>query len=91
MKDTGGQSQRALKAREKVESLTNELDVLPEVLSFKYDDAAFSDYAKGKLSHDDIIEIAGYLLINRPIFFQKKLLATGIPMYSLMKHKILSR
>ncbi|WLI82906.1 UvrD-helicase domain-containing protein [Vibrio parahaemolyticus] len=68
MKDTGGQSQRALKAREKVESLTNELDVLPEVLSFKYDDAAFSDYAKGKLSHDDIIEIAGYLLINRPIF-----------------------
>lgn len=67
-KDNGGQSQGALKARRKIESLTNDLNLLQEVLSFRYDDVAFSDYAKGKLSHEDIIEIAGYLLISRPIF-----------------------
>lgn len=67
-KDNGGQSRVALKAREKIESLTSDLAVLPEVLSFRYGDAAFSDYAKGKLSHEDVIELAGYLLISKLIF-----------------------
>ncbi|MEZ8128429.1 UvrD-helicase domain-containing protein [Enterovibrio norvegicus] len=67
IKDNGGQSQTALKARKNIERLTQDLDALPEVLYFRYDDAAFSDYSKGKLSHEDIIELAGCLLIGKPI------------------------
>ncbi|EPR2983065.1 UvrD-helicase domain-containing protein [Vibrio parahaemolyticus] len=67
-KDNGGQSQRARKAREKVAHLTSELEALSDVLAFKYDDAGYSDYSKGKLSHDDVIELAGYLLISKPVF-----------------------
>ncbi|BDU40423.1 UvrD-helicase domain-containing protein [Vibrio nigripulchritudo] len=67
-KDNGGQSQKAVNARKKIESLTNVLEILPDVSSFNYDDAALSDYSKGKLSHDDIIEVAGYLLATNSIF-----------------------
>lgn len=67
-KDNGGQSQTAVNARKKIEVLTSLIEVLPEINSFNYDDAAFSDYSKGKLSHDDIIEVAGYLLLTNSIF-----------------------
>ena len=66
-KDNGGQSKTARKAREKVAKLTEELGALDEVESFSYDDAAYSQYSEGRLSHDDVIEIAGYLLKNRAI------------------------
>jgi DNA helicase-2/ATP-dependent DNA helicase PcrA len=66
--DNGGQSQKARKAREKVASLTGELEELRDVVAFKYDDAGYSNYSKGKLSHDDVIELAGYLLISKPAF-----------------------
>lgn len=66
--DTGGQSQTAQKARKKVRKLEDELAVLDDVDSFSYDDAAYSQYSQGKLSHDDVIEVTGYLLKNRPIF-----------------------
>lgn len=66
-KDNGGQSKTARKARDKVAKLTEELEALDEVKSFRYDDAAYSKYSEGKLSHDDVIEIAGYLLANNGI------------------------
>jgi len=67
-KDNGGQSRVARKARSKVAKLTEELGILNEVESFRYDDAVYSQYSEGRLSHDDVIEIAGYLLKNKEIF-----------------------
>lgn len=66
--DTGKQTKTARKAREKVAELENELASLAEVAEFAYDDIAFSDYLKGRLSHDDVIEIAGYLFRKRENF-----------------------
>ena len=66
--DTGKETKTARKAREKVARLENDLASLPDVTQFSYDDAAFSDYLNGKLSHDDIIEIAGYLFRERQNF-----------------------
>ncbi|QJB69853.1 UvrD-helicase domain-containing protein [Parasphingorhabdus halotolerans] len=66
--DTGKETKTARKAREKVARLENELAGLPEVVSFSYDDAVFSDYLNGKMSHDDVIEIAGYLFRERATF-----------------------
>ncbi len=67
-KDNGGNSKAARKAREKVAKLTEEAEKLDEVVVFRYDDSVYSSYSEGKLSHDDVIEIAGYLLINREVF-----------------------
>ncbi len=66
--DNGKETKKARKAREKVARLENELAGLPEVPEFTYDDLAYSDYLNGRLSHDDIIEIAGYLLRERQNF-----------------------
>lgn len=67
-KNNGGQSKAARKAREKVAKLTEELGKLDNVASFRYDDAAYSQYPEGRLSHDDVIEIAGDLLKNKSVF-----------------------
>ena len=67
-KDNGGQSKTARKAREKVAKLTEEREKLDEVASFRYDDASYSQYSEGRLSHDDVIEIAGYLLKDKGVF-----------------------
>ena len=67
-KDNGGNSKAARKAREKVAKLTEELQKLDKVESFRYDDAAFSQYSEGRLSHDDVIEISGYLLKDKAVF-----------------------
>ena len=67
-KDNGGQSKEARKARTKVAKLTEELGILNEVETFRYDDAVYSQYSEGRLSHDDVIEIAGYLLKDKAIF-----------------------
>ncbi len=66
--DTGKETKTARKAREKVTRLENELAGLTNVAEFTYDDVAFSDYLNGKLSHDDVIEIAGYLFRERQNF-----------------------
>lgn len=66
-KDNGGQSKTARKARKKVANLTEELGKLDRVQSFRYDDAAYSQYSEGRLNHDDVIEITGYLLKERSI------------------------
>lgn len=67
-KDNGGKSKEARKARERVATLNEELGKLAGVASFRYDDAAYSQYSEGRLSHDDIIEIAGYLLKDKAVF-----------------------
>ena len=67
-KDNGGNSKTALKARGKVAKLSEELEKLDEVVAFRYDDAVYSNYLEGRLSHDDVIEIAGYLLKDKAVF-----------------------
>jgi len=66
--DSGKETKTARKARERVARLENELAGIANVTEFAYDDVAFSDYINGKLSHDDVIEIAGYIFKERPNF-----------------------
>jgi DNA helicase-2/ATP-dependent DNA helicase PcrA len=66
--DNGGKSKKAQKARAKLERLTAEHAALASVELFKYDDTSFSDYGKGQIGHDDIIEIATYLFANNATF-----------------------
>jgi DNA helicase II / ATP-dependent DNA helicase PcrA len=65
-KDTGRDTQEARKAREQVARLEADLVSIARVQEFRYDDSTFSDYGNGRLSHDDVIEISGYLLAERP-------------------------
>ncbi|WP_311948447.1 UvrD-helicase domain-containing protein [Halomonas piscis] len=67
-KDNGGKSKAARKAREKIAKLTEELEELDKVTSFRYEDTVYSNYSKGKLSHDDVIEVVGYLLVDKEVF-----------------------
>lgn len=76
-KDNGGASKTAIKAREKVARLEEELEGIEGVPEFNYKDASFSDYLNGQLSHDDIIEVSGHLLAERPNF--RRLLGSRYP------------
>lgn len=76
-KDTGRATKEARKAREKVLRLEEQLAGLGAVPSFKYDDSAYSDYLNGRIGHDDVIEIAGYLMANKPTF--RKLVGLRFP------------
>ncbi len=67
-KDNGGNSRAARDARAKAERLEQELMGLAEVGDFQYGDVRFSDYLKGRLSHDDIIAIASYLFAHNLTF-----------------------
>lgn len=67
-KDNGGNSRTALKARARAESLEQDILALDSVEHFKYGDTKFSDYPNGQLGHDDIIEIATYLLAENATF-----------------------
>ncbi len=60
--DNGGQSKKAVAAREKIASLQSDLEHLDDVPGYKYDETNFSDYPKGLLNHDDVIGIAAYLI-----------------------------
>lgn len=66
--DNGGKSKKALKARAKIERLTAEHAAIATVKIFGYSDTNFSDYGKGQISHDDVIEIATYLFANNATF-----------------------
>ncbi|WP_139309948.1 UvrD-helicase domain-containing protein [Teredinibacter haidensis] len=67
-KDNGGNSQKALAAREKVHSLAQNIEVLEAIDRFHYDDTSqFSNYAEGKLSHDDVIAISGVMISENEI------------------------
>lgn len=67
-RDNGGNSQRAIRAREKVATLTANLADLESVEKFKYDKTSnFSNYSEGQLSHDDLIAISSHLISQNPI------------------------
>ena len=66
--DNGGHSQRAITARKKIERLQSELEALiknsPPV---NYAETTASDYSKCLLNHDDVIDVASYLIVTKPI------------------------
>ena len=61
-RDNGGNSKTALAARAKAARLADELIALETVPEFSYSDARTSNYPNGKLSHDDVLEVASYLI-----------------------------
>lgn len=67
-KDNGGTSQAAQKARKDLERLTTQLAALdahkPRV---SYEETVISDYSKCVLSHDDVIDVAAYLITNKAL------------------------
>ena len=65
--DNGGQSQKAIAARKKIEQLEADLKALDTVDTFEYNDSKFSNYSEGQINHDDMIEIAAYLISNKAI------------------------
>lgn len=76
-KDTGRDTQEARRAREQVARLEAALAGIARVPEINYRDSTFSDYLEGQLSHDDVIEIAGHLLAERPKF--RRLLGLRFP------------
>ena len=66
--DNGGKSKKAQIARAKIERLTVELAAIESIGHFKYADTSFSDYSKGHISHDDVVDIAIYLLEKNATF-----------------------
>lgn len=66
--DNGGRSQKAQKARVRIEQLTENLTAIESVTRFEYADTNFHDYGNGQIGHDDVIEIATYLFANNPTF-----------------------
>ncbi len=66
--DNGGKSKKAQMARAKIERLTEQLAAIESVEIFEYADTSFSDYDKGQIGHDDVIEIATYLFANSATF-----------------------
>lgn len=65
--DNGGTSQKAQKAREKLDRLARELDALKEKPLVKYEETTISDYSKCVLNHDDVIDVASYLISSKPV------------------------
>lgn len=58
-----------------VQRYTAQRNAMPKVKAFTY--GMGSDYQKGILGHDDIIKIANFLLMERPLF--RRLVALGFP------------
>lgn len=67
-KDNGGMSQAAQKARKDLERLKAELAALdahkPRV---SYEETVVSDYSRCILNHEDVIDVAAYLITNKPL------------------------
>lgn len=61
---TRGNSKAAIKARAQVARLSHALTVIEDTPSFHYNESGYSDFSKGDLGHDDIIDIASTLIIN---------------------------
>lgn len=67
-KDNGGMSQAAQKARKDLERLSVELAALNnQKPSVSYEETVISDYSKCVLNHDDVIDVAAYLITNKPL------------------------
>ena len=73
--DNGGNSKKAIAAREKIVFLESELDKIDAVNRFEYNETRFSDFSRGLLGHDDVIEVSSYIIgeskIVRKILGQK--------------------
>lgn len=65
--DNEGTSKKAISAREKIEELEKELQEVDSVEKFRYNDSNISDYSKGILNHDDVIDLGAYLLDQHEI------------------------
>lgn len=65
--DNGGQSKKAVAARERIAVLESDLDSLDAVEKFDYNDTNFSSYSEGKLGHDDVIDVAAHLISEHEI------------------------
>lgn len=65
--DNGGSSNKAVKARNQIERLTQDLAKVPSVEHFAYLDSGKRDYSKGILGHEDIIDIASIMINKSPI------------------------
>ena len=77
-KDNGGKSQKAIAAREKIVSLTKDVEEIENVRKFSYDETSkFSNYSEGRLSHDDVIAISGSLISSNNIL--KKIIGQKYP------------
>lgn len=61
--DDGGKSKKALTARAKAEGLEQDLLGLPNVPSFTYNDSNFSNYLQGEIGHEDVIDVAAYMIL----------------------------
>jgi len=76
--DNGGNSKKAVVAREKITSLQEDIISLQDAKNFSYsENSTFSNYSEGQLSHDDIIAIAGHLITNNVIL--QKILTQKYP------------
>jgi DNA helicase II / ATP-dependent DNA helicase PcrA len=60
--DNGGSSKKAIAARQKIAALEASLAGLGSVQRFEYSDTVYSDYCRGQLNHDDVIDIAADLI-----------------------------
>jgi len=65
--DNGGQSKKAIAAREKIVILQADIESLDAVSKFDYNDTNFSNYSEGQLNHDDVIDVAAYLISENEI------------------------
>jgi DNA helicase II / ATP-dependent DNA helicase PcrA len=75
--DNGGQSKNAIKARNQVERLTQELSNLPNVESFTYDDSGRRNYLTGHLDHDDIVDLTSLMILRLPML--RKIIGQKFP------------
>lgn len=69
-RDNGGQSQRAKEARKRIAELQLASQQLPQVKRFDYDDNQFSNFGTGQIGHDDVIELAAQLILDKPVLRQ---------------------
>jgi DNA helicase-2/ATP-dependent DNA helicase PcrA len=75
--DNGGNSQRAVNARQKIASLTADLEGVRSVSRFEYSDSIHSDYSQGQLSHDDVISISAWLISENEVL--RKIIGQRFP------------
>ena len=66
-KDNGGQSQAAIKARERISELSQDIENLSKVKRFRYSDGSRRDYSNGQLDHDDIIDLVSIMISKSPV------------------------
>lgn len=75
--DNGGNSIRALEAREKVRRLLKDLEAIVSVNRFFYDEGGKRDYSAGFLDHDDIADLVPMMIKRFPAL--QKIIAQKFP------------